>query len=272
MEKSEIQKIKHNKKGVIKTTLKVIILVIVVVSAVAVTFINEYYPKYSAEYKEHFKKYNVLIDERNTGFEDVIQKLEQGTDNEKALAAEYRQIAEKSKADLKEYHNVKNQLLEDQKVIGYTSFKNFLLGFGIRFFAFIVCLFFFYKVIKTKGHKNKKRWEISIAATFLLCASYWVSWSFLFKVNTKGEYDFERFMYDFALYGLPILVVIASYFIFKYKKTSEEKYREARLNHILDVRDFLDKLTNKFSKLINLNKRTEFLEEKDDTINNIRLK
>lgn len=199
----------------------------VVVSAVAITLVNEYIPDKSQAYLSHKKKYKPIIDAREKGYESVIAELQKGSEREKYFATQLIEIREKADNDLKEYQSIKSDIIANDRVIGYTSLKNFFLGIGIRIFAFVVCLFYFHKVIKSHVDKNKKKWEIAIGSVLLLCSSYWVSWAFLFKINSKGLYDFERYMYNLALYVLPLIVVLSSYYIFKYNKSTIEKLTKA---------------------------------------------
>ena len=242
-------------------------LVTVIICSIAVTFLHEYEPASSEEYIVHKKKYKPIIEDRDRGFDRIIQQLENGTLHEQKLASEFRLIVIKSKEDLEKYQAIKADILKRDSFIGYTSFKNFLLGVGIRFFALVVSLFSFYLVLKVNFTKNEKRFWVMVSSAFILCSAYWASWSFIYKVNSKGEYDFERLAYDFALYGLPIVILIASYFLFKNKKTTKEQ--EAQYNTALS--QVFDLISIKIPPLININRRADFLKEKEDTIKKMKI-
>ncbi|MFC4632975.1 hypothetical protein ACFO3O_03605 [Dokdonia ponticola] len=266
MEKLAIQPKKQKKKAVI-SFLIILPLVTVIICSIAVTFIHEYVPANSQEYIDHKKKYKPIIESRDSSYNQIIQQLENGTQHEKALAIQFRLIEKKSNLELKKYQAIKTKILEEDSYIGYTSFKNFLLGIGIRVFALVVSLFSFYLVLKVQFNKNEKKFWVIVSSCFILCSAYWATWSFIYKVNSKGEYDFERFAYDLALYGLPIIILIASYFIFKNKKTlkeQEEQYNTA-LSQVFDL------ISIKIPPLININRRADFLKEKEDTIKKMKI-
>ncbi|MFC4636664.1 hypothetical protein ACFO3O_22355 [Dokdonia ponticola] len=224
-------------------------------------------PANSQEYINHKKKYKPIIESRDSNYNQIIQKLENGTQHEKELAIQFRLVEKKSNLELKKYQAIKADILEKDSYIGYTSFKNFLLGVGIRVFALVVSLFSFYLVLKVNFTKNEKRFWIVVSSAFILCSAYWAIWSFLYKVNSKGEYDFERLSYDLALYGLPVVILVASYFLFKNKKTLKEQ--EAQYNTALS--QVFDLISIKIPPLININRRADFLKEKEDTIKKMKI-
>lgn len=242
-------------------------LVTIIVFSIVVTFLHEYQPASSQEYINHKKNYKLIIDNRDRGYNQIIQELEKGTKHEQELALKFRSIETNSNLELKKYQAIKSNILENDSFIGYTSFKNFLLGVGIRFFSLVVSLFCFYLVLKVDFNKNEKKFWIIVSSAFTLCSGYWITWSFLYKVNSKGEYDFERLTYDLALYGIPLIILIASYFIFKNKKTSKEQ--EAQYTTALS--QVFDLISIKIPPLININRRADFLKEKENTIKKMKI-
>lgn len=206
-------------------------LVAVILISITATFFHNTFQEKSTELKEHLATYEPIIDKRDLSHKNLLEKLKDKQISVENFYAEYNLITKKYKNDHKEYLRIKKEFKSEQSVLGYTSLKNFLLGFGIRFFALIVCLFYFSS--KIKQHyvtKDQKIFFLIISSSFVLTSAYWFTWSLVYKVNSIGEYDFEQWHQNVLLVIAPIVVLASSYFLFKHHQTIEEKFKKTIKN------------------------------------------
>ena len=222
MKKSEIQMKKIHKKTVYRI-FTTILLSAVIVFAIAVTFLHEYFPSKSTEYIEHYPKHSLIIKERNSNLNDILNKLENKSISSEEYIIEFNRIKETSNSKIKEYKSQLKDIRKSNSYLGYSSFKNFMLGIGFPISGFILTLLLLSVVIKNIPNGFKRTFYTLISFTFSICWGYWVVWSFLDRVNSKGHYDFEPWVYDFMLYVLPVIVFFAAYFLFKHHITIEQK-------------------------------------------------
>lgn len=190
--------------------------------AIAVCYPHNYVENFSAELKAHKKTYKQLIDKRDSTYFALNDQLVTGnltpTEYTEAFLLAYTTY----KKDNKAYNTKKKEIQKADYVIGYTSFKNFLLGIAFPISLLITTLLLFNSKIK-ELNQDKRRFHLLGYGAMVLNASYWVAWSFLYMSNSRGEYDFEGWQYTLMLYVLPVLVTIGAYFLFRYYKTIEQR-------------------------------------------------
>ena len=202
--------------------LYVIFTFAAILATIAVCFPHNYAEKQSSELTAHKKTYQPLITQRDSTYFAIKKQLVTG----EITIAEYDKIFDAAyygyKADNKAYNKTKKEIQKSDSVIGYTSFKNFLLGTGFLLSLFITTLILFHSKIKELDH-NKRVFHLLGYGAMVLNSSYWIVWSFLFNVNSHGKYDFENWQYNTMLYVLPVFVAVGSFFLFKHQKTLEDK-------------------------------------------------
>lgn len=204
--------------------INTVLYITVIVFAITVTFLHEYFPKKSKEYIEHYPKHSLIIKQRNAELNDILEKLGNKTISSDEYILAFENIKKTSNSKLNDFEINLKRIKQNDSFIGYTSFKNFLLGVGFPLCGFILSLFFLSVVVNNipKGYKYK--FNIGIAFAFNVCWGYWLIWSFYNKLNSKGEYDFEHWVYNIMLFVLlPIIIFLLSYFLFKHHQTIEKK-------------------------------------------------
>ncbi|EDP94704.1 hypothetical protein U8527_07060 [Kordia algicida OT-1] len=232
-------------------------IVVVVSISITATIIHNSIQKDSIELKNHKKTFPILLDDRDTKLENSVIDLK----NNKINILEYISIR---KSILNEYSNKhknyvsrKREIMENQSYLGYSSYKNFLLGIGIRFFTLIVSLFYFSSKIKQYYEsKNQKIFYLIISSSFVLTSGYWFTWSLIYKVNSIGEYDFEQWHQNVLLIVSPILILASSYFLFKHYQTIEERLKKVistlfdQILYVIPENGFVkDEKENDYTKL-----------------------
>lgn len=196
--------------------LKSFLIGTVAVLAITVTFSPEYFLKASKEYTQHSKQYSLIIKARNNAEANLVSSLESKVINSQNYITKYKANKLYYSNKLKEYTRIKKQLKLDQSYLGYSSYRNFLLGISKPIFSLVICMFLLFLIIKHIQDKHKKNFYLIISCAFILCSGYWVSWSFLsFTIDPKRGVDFPRWTYDLAIYVLPFIVFLAAYFLFK---------------------------------------------------------
>jgi len=203
--------------------LRTLLLSTVIVFSVAVTFLHEYFPKKSKEYVDHYPKHSLIIKERNSELQNILDKLDNKTISSEEYIIAFNEIKESSNKSIKEYKSKLNNIRKNDSYKGYTSFKNFMLAIGFPTSGLILTLLFFSVVIKNIPSGYKKKFYTIISFVFTTCWGYWFVWSLIDRLNVKGEYDFEPWTYNFMLYVLPSIIFLSSYFIFKHHITIEQK-------------------------------------------------
>ncbi len=196
----------------------------VIVCSIAFTFLHEYQPKYSTEYIEVKKQYKRIIKNRDTNFESILVKLKNGNISVDKYTELHENVRCKAENKLAIYHESKDLVKAKDSVLGYTSYKNYLLGISMPYFGLITTLILLYVIVKDVQDKNKKIFFLVITFTLVAAWGYWVSWSNLNHTqDPKRPGDFPRSFYNIALYILPAVFFFASYFIIKSLKTIEDK-------------------------------------------------
>ncbi len=222
-EKLEIRKMRLKKSDVFNL-LKAFFISIIVVFSIAITFLHEYYPNSTKEYIEHKKKYRPIIDNRDKSFDDLLINLERNNITVQEYANHYRQIKKNSIDKLKAYRYVKAKIQENDSILGYTSFKNYLLGIGFPILGLINSVFFLFIIVKNVKKPIIKSFYLIISFSFIATWGYWVSWSNLSFTQDPTRYgDFPRLYYNLALFALPVIFSLCTYLLFNNLSTIEEK-------------------------------------------------
>ncbi|MDY8137612.1 hypothetical protein [Aquimarina sp. 2201CG5-10] len=215
---------KNRKKKVILDILTIIVISTVVVSSIAVTFLHEYEPSSSKKYTQIKKDYKKIISKRDTSYESLLLKLQNNKITKEQYIASYISTTEISKCELQNYHSIKNEIKKEDSVLGYTSYKNYLLGIGLPIFGFVSSLFFLFIVVKNVKGTWKRYFYLFISFAFIATWGYWVSWSNLNHTQDPTRPgDFPRLYYNIALYILPGVFFFSAYFLINSFKTIEEK-------------------------------------------------
>ncbi len=185
---------------------------------------HEYQEKYSVEYLEVKQRYKKIIHARDKDFASILNKLEGGVISVDDYVKFHENIRCRAENNLTVYHASKDFIKERDSVLGYTSYKNYLLGISLPFFGLVTSLILLYVIIKDVQDKNKKKFFLVITFALVSAWGYWVSWSNLYHTqDPKRPGDFPRSFYNAALYVLPIIFFFGSYFIIKSLKTIEDK-------------------------------------------------
>lgn len=190
---------------------------------IAYTFATDFVPQNSKELMTHKKNYKTITKKRNTALTDL---------NITSVNA----ILTSSKAELKRYTKEKNRLITENRVLGYTSLKNFLVGTSNRLLSFVISLLFLFVITKHIKDTYLKKYYLLMSFVFVVTTGYWLSWSLLFfSTNPSRGFDFPKTWYYIAIYVLPSIIFFASYYLFNYHKTIEQKLKEGiklLINHI----------------------------------------
>ncbi|MCF6349281.1 MAG: hypothetical protein L3J20_13470 [Flavobacteriaceae bacterium] len=213
-------------KSRVNLIIKTSIFSAVIVSAIAVTFLHEYFPNSSQEYLEHKKNYKKIITNRDIAFDNLLNELGNNNITKEGFIVAYANIKTNSSINLKEYNKTKNRIKENDSYLGYTSFKNFLLGIGFPISGIVLSILFLNVVINHVQHESHKKFYLIVSFAFIACWGYWVSWSFLsFSQDPSRPFDFPKSYYNAALYILPTLIFISSFYLMKYYKSIEAKLK-----------------------------------------------
>ncbi|WP_046759291.1 hypothetical protein [Kordia jejudonensis] len=219
------------KKKLVDKFILPIFLVAVIILSITATFFHNILREKSHELENHLASYKPMIENRDHSYKLLLNQLKDKKINIENFYKEYNLITENYKNEHQEYLRIKKQMKSEQSILGYTSFKNFLLGFGIRFFALIVSLFYFSsKIKKHYTSANQKVFFLIISSSFVLTSAYWFTWSLVYKVNSVGEYDFEQWHQNLLLFIAPIIILSSSYFLFKHHQTIEDKFKKVIRN------------------------------------------
>ena len=227
LETKKTQKTKKTGYNIFKT----IILSTVIGLSIAATFLHEYQVISSKESVAIKKEYKSIISERNKLLDNILVGLEKGTLNSSEYIFAYNNIRTTTNASIKDYKSRKKAIKNNDSYLGYSSFKNFLLGIGFPICGFFMSILFLSIVVQNIQNSFKKKYYIIVSFAFIASWGYWLAWSLLdFAFDPKRGYDWGREYYNFALYVLPTVMFIASYFIFTYFETLENKFRSAIKN------------------------------------------
>lgn len=208
-----------------------IIIVAVASLGITATIIHNIIEEESVALQEHKKTFKLLLNDRDGKLENIVLNLKANELTISEYVSKRQNILQEYEISHKQYVSKKQELMLAQSYLGYTSYKNFLLGIGIRLFTFIVCLFYFSSKIKQHyTTSNQKVFFLIISSSFVLTSAYWLTWSLIYKVNSIGEYDFEHWHQNVLLVIAPILILASSYFLFKHYQTIEEKFKKTIKN------------------------------------------
>lgn len=200
------------------------IIPLVIVPAIAFTFLHEYQPSSSEEYKAHKRKYKEIIDKRDNVYEQLLADLMSDKISKEEFNKQYFFNKENSVCKLDNYKLIKTEIKENDAVLGYTSFKNYLLGIAFPFFGLFTSLLLLFVIIKNVRNRSSRILYLTINFVLIASWGYWVSWSNLSHTQDPSRPgDFPKIFYDIALYILPALFFFISYFSFKNLETIEEK-------------------------------------------------
>jgi len=210
---------------------KTILLGAVVLLAITVPFSHEYQPKKSLDKTNNINDYHEIIKERNNLTEDNLSRFEKGDISKEQYLVSFRQVISSSKLKLRNNKKERLAIKSNESYLGYTSYKNFLLGIGFPISGFILSILFLNIVVRNIQNSFKKKYYIIVSFVFIAAWGYWLAWSCLdFAFDPIRGYDWERKYYNIALYFLPTTIFIASYFLFTYFDTIEQKFRDAIKN------------------------------------------
>jgi len=203
----------------------------VIAMAIAATFLHEYQVKHSEESIAIKNEYKSIISERNKLLDNILVSLEKGTINSSEYIYAFRSIKSTTNSSLKDYKSRKKAIKENDRVLGYASNKNFLLGIGFPICGLFLSILFLSVVVRNIQNSFKRKYYTIISFVFISTWGYWLSWSCLdFAFDPIRGYDWDRKYYNVALYVLPIILFFASHFIFTYYETIEEKFKSAIKN------------------------------------------
>ena len=210
----------------VNSFFKTLLLSTLIILAIAITFLHDYFPNVSREFLDHKKTYKTIIDNRNAAFDKLLTQLEKKNITIEEFVISYKKAKKKSSLELKKFHKIKKKLIVENSYLGYTSFKNFLLGIGFPICGLILSLLFLNIVINPIHQKYLKKFYLVVSFAFIVCWGYWVSWSFLwFSQDPNRPFDFPKSYYNIALYILPIVLSISAYYLMKYYTSIEEKLK-----------------------------------------------
>lgn len=211
-------------KKVVVNLFKSFISILVVALAIAFTFLHEYQPSVSKEYISIKKEYKKIINERDNSFNEILVRLGDGSIDAKTYISEYNSIKLLSETKLESYHTRKDQIKANDSVLGYTSFKNYLLGVAFPSFGLFTSLILLFIIVKNVKDNNKRFFYLFLCLCLIATWGYWFSWSVLNHTqNPNRPGDFPRIYYNICLYVLPIVSFFLFYILFNYYKTIEEK-------------------------------------------------
>lgn len=227
MAKSEIPTTTTKKKKLEGKLILSILIVAVITFSITATFFHNNLQEKTIQLEEHLATYKPMIDSRDSSYNNLLLKLKNKQISIDYYYDNYNLITKEYKNNHKKYLVVKKKLKSDQSILGYTSLKNFALSVGIRFFALIISLFYFSsKIRQFYESKNQKIFYIIISSSFVLTSAYWFTWSLIYRINSKGEYDFEQWHQNTLLIVSPILILASSYFLFKHYQTIEDRLKK----------------------------------------------
>lgn len=200
------------------------ILSLAVVVTIAFTFLHEYYPLHSKKYIKHKASYKNIIIERDVTYDRLNEKLA----HYQITPCEFNNLfvinKEKYKCQVANFKSIKKEIESENSVLGYWSYKTYLLTIGLPFLGLFNALLLLFLVMKKVKDGSQKVFYLIIAFVLIITWGYWVAWSNLNHTqdpNRPG--DFPRIFYNIALYVLPIILFIITYFTFKSYNTVKEK-------------------------------------------------
>lgn len=242
MESETMTKKNHVKQVVNSNIINLILLSVVIAFIIAYTFSTDFFPKKSVELTEHNKKYSEIISKRDLALQNAIKGLE--------VEQLIQKIKASSNLELKNFSKKYKEIKKRDSFLGYTSFKNFLLGTGKSLLSFTISLFFLFIVVKHIRGKFIKRYYLVTSFVFVAVSGYWLAWSLLyFSLDPKRGFDFPKSWYYICIYILPSLIFVASYYLFKYNNTIEGKLKNGikLLINYISI-DLFDKRINEEEK------------------------
>jgi hypothetical protein len=184
-----------------------------------VLFFHDYVSKDKPKLSKHKKEYKQIISERDLKVSELIRNS--------SIESEYKAIIKNSELKLTAYHKKKKELLKEYSYLGYTSFKNFLLGVGFPISGFILSFILLYHIVKSDYQVNRKKFWLIISYLFIVSWGYWLSWSLLsFSLDPNRPFDFPKFYYNLALFILPTVAYLSAYWLFKYNNNIEERLKQ----------------------------------------------
>lgn len=205
-----------------------------VVFTIAFTFIHEYFPLKPEEQIEHKRVYKEIIKNRDDNFEALLTQLKNDEISKDQYIIDYIKIKKKSQSDGVKYKEDKKKLAKKYSYLGYTSIKFYLLGISLPVFGLLTSTLLLFLVVKEVNYKYegvnkfKQKFYITVCLTIMATWFYWICWSNLYLTqdpSRTSSIDFTRETYNGILYALPIVFTIIMYYLFKYFKTIEEKFR-----------------------------------------------
>lgn len=200
-------------------------MVAIIALAVVATFFSNTLEEKTHALSSHLSTYKSLVVNRDSALNNLLEDLHASKITTAQYYQDYKKVILNYKTSHKEYLSIKKQLKKEQSVLGYTSKKNFYLSFGIRFFALVVCVLYFYKIVRTVySSLNKKYFNLITGSVILITGVYWFSWSLVFKVNSIGDFDFEQWHQNILQYVLPFVVLIAVFLLANYYNIKDAKY------------------------------------------------
>ncbi len=166
MKKSETQPTMTMKNRV-RIFFKTLIISTVIGSSIAVTFLHEYYPKASEKYIAHKKNYKTIIKNRDFAFDNLLNDLKNNNLTTEGYISSYNEIKETTSKKLKAYNKTKKEIKAQDSYLGYSSFKNFLLGIGFPISGMMLSLLFLYIIINHVNSSFQKRFYLIVSFAFI---------------------------------------------------------------------------------------------------------
>ncbi|CAM1343758.1 hypothetical protein [Tenacibaculum amylolyticum] len=201
-------------------------------------FIHSEFKRYQEwkPYKEHYKKYNVIIGKANSSMKDIAKELrDAGLDY---YANKIDDVSLVKKNELKEYHKIKKELKQEFSFLGYTSFRYFLYAIGMPFLALVLSLFVLYILYNPSTIRVYKNFYKVVCFGFVYVSSFWFLRSFLTRT------DFPKWSYNMS-YVLSALMVTLLVFILVKILTYINNVKKKR-------QEELEEMINSGKELVNL--------------------
>jgi hypothetical protein len=207
------------KKGI--TTFKEYFVYIVIVLCAVSFYTHQFIDKRSEGYTIALKSHKIAKKERTKINKEIIKNSE-GTE----LFNQFQAQNKKTNLLWDDFLKVK----KNEKVFGFKSLRYFVERFGLIFCFFIYAL---YNLIKSISN-NKENPGNKLTHVFILSVCFF----YFFWIFQQFQ-DFSKFAYIFMTVISACLIFFALYFLFKDKKTKEERLK----TNLMEVAEFTFKNT-----------------------------
>ncbi len=139
-------------------------------------------------YKEHYAKYNEILEKSNLERNSLLNDLSSKKISIEKYVVLSKSLDEQRLKSLKAYHIKKNHIKKEFSFFGYSSFRYFLYALGLPLFALFVSIFSTFLVFKYVDISFYKY----ACYGFVYVSSFWFLRSFLTRT------DFPKFSYDLS--------------------------------------------------------------------------